>query len=87
MRRREGTRIKWTEKMNAALLQCKEKAVKLTKGDNLPRNGNSIKDWIYAINPLTPNNDLSQTCHCNIKCLSVSEVMRIENMITQAKFY
>ena len=38
-------------------------------------------------NPLRPNSDLSQTSHCNIKGLSVSEVMRIENMITQAKFY
>ena len=43
MGRREGTRIKWTEEMNAALLQCKEKAVKLTKGDNPPRNGNVRK--------------------------------------------
>ena len=34
-----------------------------------------------------PNSDLSQTSHCNIKGLSVSEVMRIENMITQVKFY
>ena len=39
------------------------------------------------INPLRPNSDLSQTSHCNIKCLSVSEVMRIENMITQVKVY
>ena len=39
------------------------------------------------INPLRPNNDLSQTSHWNIKGLSVSEVMRIENMITQVKFY
>ena len=38
-------------------------------------------------NPLRPNRDLSQTSHCNIKGLLVSEVMRIENMITQAKFY
>ena len=29
--------------MNAALMQCKEKAVKLTKGDNPPRNGNGRK--------------------------------------------
>ena len=28
-------------------------------------------------NPLRPNSDLSQTSHCNIKGLSVSEVMRI----------
>ena len=39
------------------------------------------------INPLRPNSDLSQTSHCNIKGLSVSEVKRIENMITQVKFY
>ena len=32
-------------------------------------------------------NDLSQTSHCNIKGVSVSEVMRIDNMITQVKFY
>ena len=34
----------------------------------------------YSFNPLRPNNGLSQTSHCNIKGLSVSEVMRIENM-------
>ena len=34
-----------------------------------------------------PSSDLSQTSHCNIKGLSVSKVMRIENMITQVKFY
>ena len=39
------------------------------------------------VNPLTPNSDLSQTSHCSIKGLSVREVMRIENMITQVKFY
>ena len=42
---------------------------------------------VQDINPLRPNNDLSQTSPCNIKGLSVSEVMRIENMITQMKFY
>ena len=41
----------------------------------------------FIINPLRPNSDLSQTSHCNIKGLSVSEVMRIENMIAQVKFY
>ena len=40
-----------------------------------------------AFNPLRPNSDLSETSHCNIKGLSVREVMRIENMITQVKFY
>ena len=39
-----------------------------------------------VFNPLRPNSDLSQTSHCNIKGLSVSEVMRIENMISQVKF-
>ena len=39
------------------------------------------------INPLRPNNDASQTSHCNIKGVSVSEVMRSENMITQVQFY
>ena len=41
----------------------------------------------YLINPLRPNNDLSQTSHCNIKGVSVREVMRIENKITPVKFY
>ena len=39
------------------------------------------------LNPLRPNSDLSQTSLCNIMGLSVSEVMRIENMITQVKFF
>ena len=39
------------------------------------------------INPLRPNNDSTQTSHCNIKVVSVSEVMRTENMITPVKFY
>ena len=42
---------------------------------------------VTSFNPLRPNNDVSQTSHCNIKGLSVSEVMRIENMITQVQFY
>ena len=41
----------------------------------------------FRINPLRPNSDLSETSSCNIKGLSVSEVLRIENMITQVKFY
>ena len=40
-----------------------------------------------CINPLRPNSDLSQTSHCNIKRLSVGEVMRIENMIIQVKLF
>ena len=43
--------------------------------------------WKVTVSPLRPNSDLSQISHCNIKGLSVSEVMRIENMITQVKFY
>ena len=40
--------------------------------------------YISFVNPFKrPNNDASQTSHCNIKGVSVSEVMRIENMITQ----
>ena len=39
------------------------------------------------VNPLRPNSDPSRTSHCNISGLSVSEVMRIENMITQVKVY
>ena len=42
---------------------------------------------VLSFNPLGPNSDPSQTSHCNNKALSVSEVMRIENMITQVKFY
>ena len=38
------------------------------------------------VNPLRPNNNLSQTS-CNIQGLLVSEVLRIENMITQMKLY
>ena len=53
--------------------------------------GNTTQSFIttnkYTVNPLRPNSDLSQTSHCNIKGLSVRVVMRIENMITQVKFY
>ena len=39
---------------------------------------------VSTLKPLKPNNDLSQISHCNIKSLSVIEVMRIENMITHS---
>ena len=39
------------------------------------------------LNSLRANSDLSQTSHCNIKGLSVSELMRIENVITKVKPY
>ena len=42
---------------------------------------------ISCFNPLRPNNDLSQTSHCHIKGVSVSDVMRIENKITPVKLY
>ena len=45
------------------------------------------KELPRFINPLRPNDDESQTSRCNIKGVSVSEVMRIENMITQVQFY
>ena len=47
----------------------------------------TIQPGQRSFNPLRPNSDLSQTSHWNIKGLSVSEVMRIENVITQVKFY
>ena len=45
------------------------------------------RDLRSYINPLRPNSDLSETSHCNIKGLSVSEIVRIENMITQVQLY
>ena len=41
---------------------------------------------VLRVNPLSPKGDLSKISHCSIKGLSVSELMRIENMITQVKF-
>ena len=40
-----------------------------------------------TLNPLRPNSDQSQTSPCNIKGLSVTEIMRIDNVITQVKVY
>ena len=48
---------------------------------------NAVTVNYFTVNPLRPNNDVSQTSHCNIKGVSVSEVMRIENMITQVQCY
>ena len=50
-------------------------------------NHRYYRHQVDKVNPSRPNNDLSQTSHCNIKGVSVNEVMRIENMITQVKFY
>ena len=47
----------------------------------------SFSGEVIYINPLRRNSDLSQTSHCNIKGLSVGEVMKIENTITRVKFY
>ena len=41
---------------------------------------------VILFNPLRPKSDLNEIYHCNIKGLSVREIMRIENMITQVKF-
>ena len=39
---------------------------------------NAVSVSYVWVNPLRLNSDLSQFSHCNIKSLSVSEVMRIE---------
>ena len=44
-------------------------------------------EFRWQVNTLRRNNDLNQTSHCHIKGLSVKEVMRIENTITQVKFF
>ena len=51
----------------------------------LQKQVSSFNSTVSRVNPLRPNSD--QTSHCNIKGLSVREVMRIENMIIQVKFY
>ena len=50
-------------------------------------NRTSLDMVLPSFNPLSPNSDLSSTSHGNIKGLSVGEVMRIENTITQVIFY
>ena len=35
---------------------------------------------VLSINPLRPNNDLSQTSHCNIKGLSASDAEKFINV-------
>ena len=52
--------------------------------ENLDKVLRKFEEHGLTLNPLRPNNDLSQTSHCNIKGLSVSEVMRIENKITHS---
>ena len=70
-------------------MNCKDKLVveALLEQLNTAHNWKVSEISLLIINPVRPNTDLSQTSHCNIKGLSVREVMRIENMITQVQFY
>ena len=54
---------------------------------NNDEDDDAVNDIEFTFNPLRPNNDLSQTSHCNINGVSVSEVMRIENEITPVRLY
>ena len=42
-------------------------------------------DIVILFNPLRLKSDLNNIYHCNIKGLSVREIMRIENMISKVK--
>ena len=57
------------------------------QGYSVRLKNSRLSHFLEWMNPLRPNNDPSQTPPCNIKGLSVSEVLRIENMIIQIKFY
>ena len=46
-----------------------------------------VLSLLISVNPLRPHLVVSQTSHCNTKGVSVSEVMRIDNMITKVQFY
>ena len=74
-----------------ALILQREILTLIAVGAKRVNNGRTFRVktvlWLLYINPLRPNSDLSQTSHCNIKSLSVIEVMRIANMITQVKSY
>ena len=41
---------------------------------------------MFLTNPLSPNSDQHQISRCNINAYSTSEVMRINDMITQGEF-
>ena len=71
--------------MKEAFLSAKIPKVALFVWDNEPNI--SRRFLLSRLTLLRPNSDLSQTSHCNIKGLSVSEVMRIEIMIAQVKFF
>ena len=66
------------EVSDIAQVHCENELFELELTDHPP---------LVNVNPLGPNSDLSQTSHCNIKGLSVREVMRIENIITHVQFY
>ena len=65
-----------------------DKLYGLTDRDLLLHSAETLLEVCYPLQPFPrPNSDLSQTSHGNIKGLSVRQVMRIENTITQVKFY
>ena len=41
---------------------------------------------VILFNPLRPKSDLNEIYHCSVKGLSVIEIMRIENLISEVKF-
>ena len=58
----------------------------LNEISQLELSGQLVNGKEHRDTHLSPNSDLSQISHCSIKGLSVREIMRIENMITQVKF-
>ena len=56
------------------------------QGTQPPLSTNTVNNVITTLlNSFSRNSVLSQISHCNIKGLSVREVTRTENMITQVK--
>ena len=69
-------------KMGSLNWSCRHKMMDKSNhltGRHLPGQGRQLSSalLISTFNPLRPNNDPSQTSHCNIEGLSVSEVTRI----------
>ena len=54
---------------------------------NVWKHKRRICNLILGLKGLRPKSDRSETSHCNVKGLSVSEVMRIENLIAQVELY
>ena len=54
----------------------------------IQRNGGArgSSHMVILFNPLRPKSDLKDIYHCNVKGLSVREIMRIENLISEVKF-